>query len=324
MNKLKQHLSPGGSVADQDEKERRRGFMNTSPLKNHSRFCSGVFLFAGWMFFVVACQQSTVEQQVIVRVGDERLTLNELLDEIPPAMRSQISREDLQDYLARWINSQILYQEAKRRQLDTQIDIQRELRKLEIDLVANALLDQELDKPLAISDEEIRRYYETNRNSFVRTAPEIMAQHVQCADAATADSLYRLLLGGADFVQTASRLAAKGSDTTSWQSYFSEDETTPEIADQIFRLPVGTISKPVQSDFGYHIFKILNRFPKDTIRELGQVRSQLIAKLEVEKRQARYRQLLTDLKSNTIVETNLAMLDNVKLDSLFAHRGKSK
>jgi len=279
------------------------------------------FLFAifAWLgVLTVACQQSSIEQQVIVRVGDERLTLDELIGEIPPAMRSQITREDLQDFIGRWINSQILYQEAKRRQLDSQIDIQRELRKLEVDLVANALLDQELDKPLVISDEEIQNYYVTNRNNFMRASSEILVLHVQCADAAVADSLYRLVISGNDFLSVARKLADTRSDTSSWESYLSEDETSPEIAAQIFRLPVGTVSRPLQSDFGHHVFKILNRFSKDTIRELAQVRTQIIAKLEVEKRQTRYRQLLSDLKSNTIVETNLTMLDNVSIDSLLA------
>lgn len=301
--------------------------MRTALLKNTTSFYPLILLlitlFAGVLLSGLACQQSSIEQQVIVRVGDEKLTLNELLDEIPPAMRSQITREDLQDFLARWINSQILYQEAKRRQLDSQIDIQRELRKLEVDLIANALLDQELDKPLAISDDEIQNYYETNRNNFQRAALEIQVLHAQCTAASRADSLYKMLLVGADFIQSAKKLADEGTDTTSWEAYLVEDETSPEIAAQIFRLPVGTISKPLQSDLGYHVFKIMNRFQKDTIRELSQVRSQIIAKLEVEKRQVRYRQLLSDLKNNTIVETNLTMLDNVSVDSLFAHRNRS-
>jgi len=289
--------------------------------KSLKRYASQYFfplaVVGGIMIANLACQQSDVEQQVIVRVGDEKLTLDELLYEIPPGMRSQITREDVQDFLTRWINSQILYQEAKRRQLDSQLDIQRELRKLEVDLIANALLDQELDKPLSISDEEIQRYYETNRNSFQRTSLEIQVMHAQFADAGRADSLCKSVIGGADFIESAKKFSDDGSDTTEWETYLSEDETSPEVGAQIFRLPVGTISRPVQSDLGYHVFRIMNRFPKDTVRELAQVRPQIIAKLEVEKRQSRYRQLLSDLKSNTIVETNLSILDNVSLDSLF-------
>lgn len=279
-----------------------------------------IALLAGLGVFTVACQQSGIEQQVIVRVGDERLTLDELIGEIPPAMRSQITREDLQDFVGRWINSQILYQEAKRRQLDSQVDIQRELRKLEIDLVANALLDQELDKPLAITDQEIQDNYVTNRNGFMRASQEIQVLHAQCATAGRADSLYNMVISGNDFIGAARKLVDPDSDTTSWEAFLSEDETSPEIAAQIFRLPVGTLSRPIRSDVGYHVFKVINRFPKDTIRELSQVRTQIIAKLEVEKRQARYRQLLSDLKTNTIVETNLTMLDNVPIDSLFTGR----
>lgn len=297
--------------------------MNTSVWKLEVRILWGMFLILSSAFLFAGCQRPAREQHVIVRVGDEKLTLDELLDEIPAPMRTHVSREDLQEYVARWINIQILYQEAVRRKIDTHIDVRRELRKLEIELIANALLDQELDRPLEISEEEIQQYYEANRNSFLRTAPEIHALHVQCADATTADSLYRRLIGGDDFAETARRLAAQHGDASSWDSYFAEEETTPEIADYVFRMPIGTISKPIHSDFGYHIFKILNRYPNQTIRELEQVRSQIAAKLEVEKRQTRYRQLLSDLKSSTIVETNLAILDSVSLDSLFAEKDSS-
>lgn len=283
---------------------------------------SGLYLTAAALIFS-GCERSSREQAVIARVGDEKLTLDELLDEVPPPMRVRISREDLQEFITRWINTHILYQEAKRRGLDTQIDVRRELRRLEVDLVANALLDQVLDKPIEVSEEEIQRYYQMNRSSFVRTSPEIRALHVRCANAASADSLYSRFLGGEDFGETARRLAPDRADQSSWDSYISEEETTPEIADHIFRMPTGTISTPIQSDFGYHIFKIMDRFPRQTVRDLEQVRTQILGKLEMEIRQARYRQLLSDLKSNTVVETDLSVLDNVSLDSLFAARGST-
>jgi len=265
-----------------------------------------------------SCRQPAMEQRVVARVGDARLTVDELLQEIPPHLRPHVTREDMQEYLMRWINAQILYQEAKRRKIDAQMDVRRELRNLEVDLVGNALLDVEIEQPVDLPEEDIQRYYDSNRNSFIRSAAELHVLHAQSADSTSAEALYQRLVAGEDFSGTARRLAVEFEDSTSWDLYLSEDETAPEIADHVFRLPIGKISTPIRSDMGYHIFKILNRYPKDTIRELGQVRPQIVTKLEVEKRQARYRQLLSDLRSKTTVETNLAALDQVPLDSMSA------
>lgn len=77
----------------------------------------------------------------------------------------------------------------------------------------------------------------------------------------SADSLYTLLLNGADFAQLAKensddqRSAVNGGE----MPYFGRSRMIPEFSDPAFALPKnGDFTPPVETDFGYHIIKRLD------------------------------------------------------------------
>jgi hypothetical protein len=271
-----------------------------------------IFLFMTMM--ATACQRQKPEDDVVVRANSEVLTLTDIVNDIPVQIRHRITKEELQDYAVRWINSQILYHEAKRRKLDESIDLRRELHRLERELLVNALLDQELSKPIPITDEAIRNYYTDNHEMFIRDADEIHVWHIKIGRQSTADSLQAEMRRGGDFAAVARQLA--GSDSTKWNFYLTERETAPEIASQIFTMIVGAVSRPIRLDDGFHIFKIVEKLPAGSLRPLSQVRDEILAQLQTEKRQERYRQLLSEFKSNVVIETNFQMLERLPVDSL--------
>ncbi|MDZ7291014.1 MAG: peptidyl-prolyl cis-trans isomerase [candidate division KSB1 bacterium] len=261
-----------------------------------------------------ACKKKQAEPEIIVRVGTETLTVADLANEIPSQLRPNLTRSELQDYVVRWIDSQILYQEAKRRQLDQNHEVRRELRRLERELVVNTLLDQELNKPFGVSDQEINRYYAENRQSFVRNAREVHVWYVKVLKKETADSLVTALRKDGDFSRVARRYAPH--DSSEWDLYLTEEETPPEIVNMVFTIMPGAISRPIQFYDGFHIFKMIEKFEPGSLRSLAQVRNEIIAKIQTEKRQERYKQLLAELKSNTVIEKNFHLLETLSVDSL--------
>lgn len=75
-----------------------------------------------------------------------------------------------------------------------------------------------------------------------------------------ADSLYQLVLTGADF----SRLArARSDDSDSREAggelgWYAVAELTPQFSEAVKGLEVGQFSRPTKSDFGYHLIKVLD------------------------------------------------------------------
>lgn len=263
------------------------------------------------------------EEDVVARVGEAVLTLDDLAAEIPEGLRERITKEDLQSYISRWINSQILFQEAKRRGLDREINVARELERVERELVVNALLEQEIYANKGRAPEgELQKYYDDNRESFRRNEIEARVYHINMNSKSAADSLYRILRSGENFAKVAQELAAQSEDADSWDLTLTTSEV-PEAMHSVFRLRAGAVSQPIELDDGFHIFQVVETYPSGTLRALETVREEISNRLELLGRDERYRSLLANLRSAAKVETKLEKLEAMPMDSLFA-RAKQK
>lgn len=258
------------------------------------------------------------EEDVVARVGEAVLTLDDLAAEIPEGIRGKITQEDLQSYISRWINSQILYQEARRRGVERELDLARELERIERELVVNALLEKEIyaDKS-QIPETELQKYYDENRESFRRNENEARVYHINMSTKAEADSLYRILRGGQDFAKVAQVLAARSEDANSWDLTLSTSEV-PEAMHSVFKLRAGAVSTPIELDDGFHLFQVVEAYGSGTLRELNLVRNEISNRLQTSGRDERYRNLLAELRGATKVETKLEKLASMPMDSLFA------
>lgn len=264
------------------------------------------------------------EEDVVARVDEAVLTLDDLAAEIPEGLRDRITKEDLQSYISRWINSQILFQEAKRRGLDRELNVARELERVERELVVNALLEKEIYANKGQAPEgELQKYYDDNRESFRRNEIEARVYHINMSSKSSADSLYRILRTGENFAKVAQELAAQSEDPSSWDLTFSTSEV-PEAMHSVFRLRAGAVSAPIELDDGFHIFQVVETYPRGTLRDLNTVREEISNRLELLGRDERYRSLLANLRSAAKVETALERLESMPMDSLFARSGRKR
>ena len=263
------------------------------------------------------------EEEVVVRVGEAVLTLDDLADDIPAAIRSRISKQEIQNHVVRWINSEVLYQEARRRGLDQQIDLQRELKRVERELMGDALVQKEIyETPVAVTDDEARSFYEANKESFRRNEIEARVYHLGVPAKRTADSLYRELRNSGDGFATMARILAIASgDTSTWNMTIVASEQ-PEALRPIFKLRPGAVGAPIELDDGFHIFQLIEIFQAGTYRDLSLVKDEIVSRIQTRKRDERYRALLAELSANSKVETNFQMLESMPLDSLFARAGR--
>lgn len=123
---------------------------------------------------------------------------------------------------------------------------------------------------VAVSDEEIAAYYNANREQFERPARGVISlmaveRAITAADTADArarvDSLRVELVNGADFAQTAMSFS---NDTTSAINGGALGRGGPgrfvapfeEVANS---LPVGEVSQPVETQFGWHLIRVDER-----------------------------------------------------------------
>jgi peptidyl-prolyl cis-trans isomerase D len=126
------------------------------------------------------------------------------------------------------------------------------------------------DSSIRVSDAEVAAYYKAHRDEFARpktaylsyvALPRVPTPADTAAVRARADSARQEIAHGAPFAEVASResadsgTAAKGGDLGEW----TKGAMDPAFDSAAFSLPLNTVSRPVLSQFGFHLIEITSR-----------------------------------------------------------------
>jgi parvulin-like peptidyl-prolyl isomerase len=175
-------------------------------------------------------------------------------------------------------------------------------------LAINRLLDEMVYSRISVTDDEIDDYYETNKNNF-KTPESVRLRQIfikapRNTDEKTlseienrARSIFEKASDGSDFVM----LARKYTDDPTGASIGGEmgviyrgnlHQTFESI---IFNRGDGSVTEPVRSHSGYHIFQVVATFPS-THKSLEEVRSRIISEIKRSKARTMITQYVSSLK----------------------------
>ena len=200
------------------------------------------------------------------------------------------------------MRQELLYQEALARGLHQQERLKTLLAQTRRDLLVATLLDAEFqDRELAFSETSIRRYHDEHQADFRRQHPEIRARHILLTSQREANARRQTLLQrGESFAEVARKYShdAATRNKGGELGYFSEAEN-PVLWDACQDLPLKRISEPIYTEYGYHLIQILERGEVGTVRDITQVRSQIVEALVRKHHQSQLDQLVAKLKNST-------------------------
>jgi foldase protein PrsA len=176
---------------------------------------------------------------------------------------------------------------------------------LKKELVTQVQLDKLIAPQIKVTDEDIKKYYDENKESFA-TDEQVRASHILVDTKEEAEAIVKQLKEGADFAKLAKE---KSKDTVSAANggdldYFSKGQMVPEFEEAAFNTPVGQISDIVKSQYGYHIIKVTDKKPAGTPtfeEKKEDIRETLTAQQRSQKAQA----YIQDLKSKAKIENYL-------------------
>mgnify|MGYP000512919065 CR=1 FL=1 len=124
-------------------------------------------------------------------------------------------------------------------------------------IVSEKIFEQ-VTRNVKVTDAEIQKYYKDNESQY--SQPESRdVRHILVKQKAKADDLYRQLQDGADFAALAK---ANSEDTGSKENggklTISKGQTVAPFDRTAFQLEKGVISRPVKTEFGFHVIEALS------------------------------------------------------------------
>jgi peptidyl-prolyl cis-trans isomerase C len=139
------------------------------------------------------------------------------------------------------------------------------------------VIETEVNSKVAVQDPEVKAFYDQNMERF-KQGDTVHAAHIliglpqgatpeQKAEAKTrATAVLKTVRAGGDFATLA---RANSSDQGSAQNggdlgFFPKGQMTPAFEEAAFKLKPGTVSALVETPFGFHIIKVMERRPPRT------------------------------------------------------------
>ncbi len=273
---------------------------------------SAFFLFGLLMLSAVGCKSKDPQSPVIARMGNVVITQDDFVQKVRALPRDvrELALQRKNDFVEDMASEQFLLQEAQRQKIDTQKDVQDLITAARRKIIVAKLLENEVDKKIQITPDDVLKYYESRRDEFM--TPVLMrASHILVKTEEQAKAIKAAIDGGADFEEVARKesldaTAIRGGDL----GFFQKGQFVPEFEEAVFIMKKGQISDPVRSQFGYHIIKLTDK-AEPTLRDFRSVRNSIQERLLNEKRAVLLRDLLTRLKGGSKLEIDEKKLDNV-------------
>ncbi len=182
------------------------------------------------------------------------------------------------------------------------------------DLAVSKLIENAIADKIGVTPEQVTKFHQENPDRF--NQPErVRASHIliafpQNADAAAktqarakAEQVLKDVKGGKDFAALAKQnsqdpgSAANGGDL----GYFQQGQMVGPFNDVAFKLAPGATSDLVETQFGYHIIRVVEKQPARAV-PLDEVRGEVVQFLQNQNRQQQTEVFVNSLKAKGKVE----------------------
>ena len=231
-----------------------------------------VFLFL-FLFLFISCTKSTEEVvDVYARVGETILTKKEVLEMKKEGLVEQHSIRHLVDS---WVEKTLFYNEAININLDNDKTLLNKRDLFYKNLLISSFLDMKSRKEIEISRKEVLDYYKNNKNSFARKQNEILLKHFVLPTKKEANKLKNLLKSN-----------KKGDRLEEYiKKYNPETKTIKEgfinknLIGFVFNGSVGDVLGPKKIESSFHVFDILKKSNKGSIKGLEVVYDEIHQRL---------------------------------------------
>ena len=244
------------------------------------------------------------KEKVLAKVATHQITesdLEHMLKNLNPQIAANFQGEQgKQALLQELVNQKLFYLEALENSIENDAKFQSEFENLKENFVTQYSI-QNLINSVSVTHEELETYYNENKEGFI-SPQKVQASHILVSDVSLAEEVKGKLAQGESFEALAKEYSScpskeRGGDL----GMFGEGQMVPEFEEAAFKMAVGEVSEPVETQFGFHIIKVTDK-QESGLLSFEEVRSNLLRNMMAEKQGAIYQNHIADLKSKYNVE----------------------
>jgi parvulin-like peptidyl-prolyl isomerase len=247
-------------------------------------------------------QLKTLDAERLKKVIDDnvtRLAERKLLMAAAKKAKSSVSQEEIDNIL----NFQYERSGGEEKFLqileENGVDLEFVKESIQKDLQIQNYLDGYFASNITVSEEEVEKVYNEDKTASVRHILLLTQEKSEDEKAEILKKMEGILARakkGEDFAELAKDYSEDpgSKDNGGLYENFGRGQMVPPFEEAAFSVPVGETSGIVETSFGYHVIKVMDR--KKETRSLDEVRSEIEAQLRQPKQNDVYQDLMDQLK----------------------------
>ncbi len=245
--------------------------------------------------------------QLKIRALNEALILT-LLRQEAAKKQLRIAKEEVEGRLSNWKDGYPPggFEEMLRKQNTTEEFLRKRIAdQLLIEKITETLFGTET----MVSDEELQAYFKQHSDEFIRPV-RVHAYQIVVPTQEEASKIRQEIVAGQITFESAARKyslspdAAKGGDL----GFFSKDEKISAF-NKAFALSVGEVSSPIQSQYGVHLLKVIEKQPSKKLA-FAEAKDDIVRALKKVKEVSIYKEWVTKLLKDGEIYRNESLFSN--------------
>lgn len=249
----------------------------------------------GIVFFL---RRNNMENKVLATVNGTEITENDLnltISKFPKERQGYLSTvEGKKQLLQQVISFELMYKYALDNGLEKEPMYLAQLDAFKKEMLTQTSISKILSG-IVVTEEDAKKYYSDNEAQFLQNE-NVNASHILVKTLEEATDVKAKLAEGMTFEEAATKYSTCPSKENGGNlGSFSKGMMVPEFEKSAFELPIGVVSEPVKTQFGYHIIKVQSR---DAARALSfeEVKDSILQQLKQQKETEKYVSFTKDLE----------------------------
>lgn len=240
-----------------------------------------------------------MENKVLATVAGREITSNyisEIIARYPQQQQAMLNNEQgRKNVLEQAIGFELMYEFGKENGLDKSDEYITQLNKIAKELLSQIVMNKILSE-VTVTDDEALAYYNDHKDMF-KEPENVTAKHILVdSEDKCKEVKEEISSGKTTFEEAASSYSSCPSKEQGGNlGAFSKGMMVPEFEKVAFDLPIGEISEPVKTQFGYHIIKVEEK-TEEKFKSFEEVKQVVINQLLQERQQSKYLDFIKQLR----------------------------